>query len=86
MDWPKELEESGEGLNLQIRLIFKHRENDRYSISQISGGYYDLNIVAFYILKGRLWPAPGSADTELGVLMEPEVCHGEAEVYTRVQA
>ena len=33
-----------------------------------------------------LWPAPGSADTELGVLMEPEVDHGEAEVYTRVQA
>ena len=28
------------------------------------------------------WPAPGSADTELGVLMEPEVCHGETEVYT----
>jgi hypothetical protein len=33
-----------------------------------------------------LWPAPGSADTELGVLMEPEVSHGKAEVYTRVQA
>jgi hypothetical protein len=32
------------------------------------------------------WPAPGSEDTELGVLMEPEVRHGEAEVYTRVQA
>jgi len=32
------------------------------------------------------WPAPGSADTELGVLMEPEVSHGKAEVYTRVQA
>ena len=32
------------------------------------------------------WPARGSADTELGVLMEPEVCHGETEVYTRVQA
>ena len=32
------------------------------------------------------WPAPGSADTELGVLMEPEVCHGETEVYTGVQA
>ena len=30
----------------------------------------------------RDWPAPGSADTELGVLMEPEVCHGETEVYT----
>ena len=34
----------------------------------------------------RHWPAPGSADTELGVLMEPEVCHGETEVYTGVQA
>jgi hypothetical protein len=27
------------------------------------------------------WPAPGSEDTELGVLMEPEVGHGETEVY-----
>jgi hypothetical protein len=32
------------------------------------------------------WLAPGPADTELGALMEPEVSHGEAEVYTRVQA
>ena len=32
------------------------------------------------------WPAPGSEDTELGVLVEPEVDHGEAEVYARVQA
>ena len=32
------------------------------------------------------WPAPGSEDTELGVLMELEVSHGEAEVYARVQA
>ena len=32
------------------------------------------------------WPAPGSEDTELGVLMEPEVGHGETEVYPRVQA
>ena len=36
--------------------------------------------------KISVWPAPGSADTELGVLMEPEVDHGETEVYTRVQA
>jgi hypothetical protein len=28
-----------------------------------------------------LWPAPGSEDTELGVLMELEVRHGETEVY-----
>jgi hypothetical protein len=33
-----------------------------------------------------VWPAPGSADTELGVLMEPEVSHGKAEVYAGVQA
>jgi hypothetical protein len=35
---------------------------------------------------GTLWPAPGSEDTELGVLMELEVGHGETEVYARVQA
>ena len=32
------------------------------------------------------WAAPGFGGTELGVLMEPEVGHGEAKVYTRVQA
>jgi hypothetical protein len=32
------------------------------------------------------WPAPGFKDTELGVWMEQEVGHGEAEVHTRVQA
>jgi Cdc6-like AAA superfamily ATPase len=37
-------------------------------------------------LKDVLWPAPGSTDTELGVLMEPEVRHGATEIYTRVQA
>ena len=37
-----------------------------------------------YITISTDWPAPGSADTELGVLMEPEVRHGETEVYTRV--
>ena len=36
--------------------------------------------------QGVVWPAPGSEDTELGVLMEPEVGHGETEVYARVQA
>ncbi len=35
---------------------------------------------------GQIWPAPGSEDTELGVLMELEVGHGETEVYPRVQA
>jgi hypothetical protein len=35
---------------------------------------------------GASWPAPGSEDTELGVLMELEVGHGETEVYAGVQA
>jgi transposase InsO family protein len=33
-----------------------------------------------------VWPAPGSEDTELGVLMGPEGGHGETEVHARVQA
>jgi hypothetical protein len=32
----------------------------------------------------EIWPAPGFTDTELGVLMEPEVCHGATEVYAGV--
>jgi hypothetical protein len=32
------------------------------------------------------WPAPGSEDTELDVLMELEVGHGETKVHARVQA
>jgi hypothetical protein len=36
--------------------------------------------------RERNWAAPGSEDTELGVLMELEVGHGETEVYPRVQA
>jgi hypothetical protein len=37
-------------------------------------------------LLASLWPAPGSEDTELGVFMGPEVSHGEAKIYARVQA
>jgi hypothetical protein len=32
------------------------------------------------------WPAAGSKDTWLGVLMEPEVDHGATEVHAGVQA
>jgi hypothetical protein len=41
-------------------------------------------IVAF--ADDDVWPAPGFEDAELGVFMEPEVSHGETEVYPRVQA
>ena len=37
-------------------------------------------------VEDKIWPAPGSEDTELGVLMELEVGHGEASVYAGVQA
>jgi hypothetical protein len=43
-------------------------------------------VQAFLFCLSAIWPAPGSADTELGVLMEPEVYHGETEAYTGVQA
>jgi hypothetical protein len=36
--------------------------------------------------KSEIWPAPGSEDTKLGVLMEREVRHGATEVYAGVQA
>lgn len=54
LDWPKELVG---GRTLQLTDKFDLRasgENDRFSISQISPGYYNMNIVAFYVLKGRL--------------------------------
>jgi hypothetical protein len=49
------------------------------AISRPSVFVGELLVVRF---ASALWPAPGSEDTELGVLMEPEVGHGEAEVYT----
>jgi hypothetical protein len=46
-----------------------------------------LQPVGFFLLPALCnWPAPGSEDTELGVLMELEVGHGETEVYAGVQA
>jgi hypothetical protein len=44
------------------------------------------NVEVEYRFEMGDWPAPGSEDTELGVFMEPEVSHGETEVYPRVQA
>jgi hypothetical protein len=44
---------------------------------------YDCGVPPFlrhFSLGVSLWPAPGSEDTELGVLMELEVGHGETEV------
>jgi hypothetical protein len=54
LDWPMELGASAT-LQLKDRLDLRASgENDRYSVSQISPGYYNMNAVAFYVLKGRL--------------------------------
>ena len=47
--------------------------------------HYHMFLTLLGIQDGN-WPAPGSEYTELGVLMEPEVRHGAAEVYAGVQA
>ena len=39
-----------------------------------------------FTLSGDNWPAPGSEDTELGVILEPEVVYGTQTLWTRVQA
>jgi hypothetical protein len=54
LDWPKELDEYQ---ILQLTDKFDLRasgENDRYSVSQIAAGYYNMDAVAFYVLKGQL--------------------------------
>ena len=54
LDWPMEQDELG---ILQLTDKFDLRasgENDRCSVSQISPGYYNMNAVAFFLLKGRL--------------------------------
>jgi len=54
LDWPRELV-GGRDLQLSDKFdLGASGENDRFSISQISPGYYDMNMVAFYLLKGRL--------------------------------
>jgi hypothetical protein len=47
---------------------------------------YKILVVMRAELDEAVWPAPGSEDTELGVLMELEVGHGETEVHAGVQA
>jgi hypothetical protein len=43
-------------------------------------------LISFGLGLIGVWPAPGSEDTELGVLMELEVGHGETEVHAGIQA
>jgi hypothetical protein len=62
-------------------------QNDVYSVIVYKwGGTSTQTSYTISVSGTGVWPAPGSEDTELGVLMEPEVGHGETEVYAGVQA
>jgi hypothetical protein len=63
-------DEIGQKLLIDVHAALVFRQ-----VSLVVGFQEDLN-----------WPAPGSEDTELGVLMELEVGHGETEVHAGIQA
>ena len=44
------------------------------------------SVPAATVVAPLIWPAPGSEDTELGVILEPEVVYGTQTLCTRVQA
>jgi len=56
------------------------------NVSSAAELLFYLERAASALKKSVSWPAPGSEDTELGVLMELEVGHGETEVYAGIQA
>jgi predicted nucleotidyltransferase len=66
----------------------QHALLDRYIRPKITSHQLALfllnDIIRYYRTVCVDWPAPGSEDTKLGVLMELEVRHGEAEVHARV--
>ncbi len=75
----------------KLAKVFDEKGSDRDKsrdgeITKLHAKIGQLVVERDFLSKAFDWPAPGSADTELGVLMEPEVCHGETEVYTGVQA
>jgi hypothetical protein len=54
LNWPDELVQ-GQALQYEDKVdLVASGENDRFSLNQISSGYYNLNSVGFYLLKGRL--------------------------------
>jgi hypothetical protein len=66
----------GRGANARqfVDFLKQHREGDSRKCTSITLGMDQWCIQAVWWAD---WPAPGSEDTELGVLMELEVGHGE---------
>jgi len=54
MDRPKGLSADGTFALTDKFDLHASRENYRFSMDQISPGYYNMNVVAFYVLKGKL--------------------------------
>lgn len=53
-DWPISLP-AANSFRLEDKIdLVSSGENNRYSLSQISPGYYSMNAVAFYLLSGKL--------------------------------
>ena len=59
----------------------RHEGSPHVALSSTVGKAAKLTVAERDSGNGPVWPAPGSEDAELGVLMELEVGHGEAEVY-----
>jgi hypothetical protein len=75
---------NGSGIDTEGILPFDDPDLMESAVGSL--GYASFHIKDTDSYCGIDWPAPGSEDTELGVLMELEVGHGETEVYPRVQA
>jgi len=74
----------GSGFLLRIQ---SHMARSRCRLDKLHRTYFTPDeLRGIGLIDEEIWPAPGSEDTELGVLMELEVGHGETEVYARVQA
>ena len=65
----------------QTKLITKIKRSGPIGLEP-GADIFEINLDEAY----ASWPAPGSEDTKLGVLMEREVRHGATEVYAGVQA
>ena len=73
----------------KIIAIGGHPSSGKTSLGRYLAWQFNVSLIEtdLFLDDGRgKWPAPGSADTELGVLMEREVGHGETDVYAGVQA
>ncbi len=76
----------GEHAEAAFAELMQQSNTDVAEVSRALRSVLGENDMMAYLAMMAVWPAPESEDTELSVLMELEVGHGETEVYARVQA